>query len=176
MLASAQEMQSLLNSRMKNPFQLIWYQWMSRPHDEDSADQMFERIACASEKAQSLLNCRIIPVGAAFTAARKVPALQRLGESGNMLYRDGKHMQAGGPSMLAAYTTALSVMKCAGWETVSLSQSTWLPDRENTRAMRASNGKGGGMTHGEPEDLSAEEWEMIRRIAEQTVEDVFASP
>lgn len=174
MIADAKNLKTILKSNTRKSFDLVWFEWVSRPMGELSDSEMYDLIQSASLKAAKELKIKtVIPVGSAFQNARQVPILAELGDSpqGNLLYSDNIHMQAGIPSLLAAYTTAAAILDKLGYDPELIMNSTWVPTDENVKQLRATRGNGGGMTHGYLTGITDENIYSIKLIAINTVKN-----
>lgn len=163
------------------PFSLMMGQRLGA--DKNSA----EVIGVGMEFAKKKLGIAdYAPVGAAFLNARTNESLKELGEhtraddgyTYGMLYDN--HMQAGIPALLAAYTVALTILKCIGEQHRSIYGSTFVPTLE--RCISIGVCKDGGdnqegynlsppFTHGAPHGVDNENIKAIQEIAVLTVKD-----
>ena len=157
------------------PFSLMWFEWMGRATDDFTATEMFEKIAHTAETVLEKMGVQdVVPVGAAFHSALTVESLAALGEGGGMLYSDNRHMNAGIPALLATYTTALKIAAWFGRKSAGIYGSSFVPDAEKVVAINASDGTGGGMTHGDPAGVTAENIRLIQEIANMAIKKPFA--
>lgn len=155
----------ILQQHAQKPFSAMWFQWMARPNDDYTAAEMYDLITAGSKKVlQSMGIQDYVPVGTAIQSARTNAALQALGDSGDLLYSDQVHMQAGIPALIAAYTTALKVLEWYGRRYTGLYGCTFVPDSDSALAINAT-----GLTHGAPVGVTAENIRMAQEIAAAAV-------
>ena len=177
MTADAQQLIEQLRAQAKKPFALMWFEWIGRPEGNYTSDQMAEKIRTASLYVQSKLDIdAVIPVGDAFQAARADERLRSIGSSpdGNLMYIDNVHMQAGLPSLLAAYTTAAAVLRYYGMDSSALEYSMWTPSLENAMKINATNAEGSTFTHGFPDGVTAANIALAKQIAIDSVNNFGA--
>lgn len=165
-VAPARELMRLLQTNARTPFSLLWWQWMSRPTGDYTALDMFNKIVYATNKVMEKVGVRdYIPVGAAIQSARTHPVLGKLGGGGDMLHTDARHMNAGIPALLAAYVAALKIAEWAGYKASGVYSSSFMPTASQVVSMNASNGNGGGMTHGDPVGVTTINVQRAQEIA-----------
>lgn len=172
MLAEAARLSGWLRYNAQKPFALMWLEWVGRPFGEHSADEMAQKIHNASVRAQSELDiAAVIPVGDAFQIAREDEALRKIGTgpSGNLMYRDNVHMQAGLPALLASYTAAAAILHHYGLDVERIENAVWIPTEENVVKIRANNEEGSTFTHGFPEGVTAQNVALAKKIAAESV-------
>ena len=168
MLDHSRELMGILRGQEGEDATFVWFEWISRSQDDYDDEAMYRFISDASKKAMEDDELKVmIPVGTAMQSARTNPDLAALGESDthNLLYKDNIHMQAGLPALLATYTTALKIAEWYGEDPEKISFPDWLPTPESVREINASNGMGGGMTHGDPQGVTEEHLSLIKKIA-----------
>lgn len=164
----------ILQTDAPKPFQMMWFQVMGRDDDSKGAvvpaAEMYANHVAATKRVMDETGVLdYIPVGTALQNARTNATLQALGAGGNMLYSDNKHINAGLPALLATYTTALKIVEWYGRKTAGLYGSTFVPTAETVNAMNASDGSGGGMTHGEPVGVTDANIRAAQEIAVMAV-------
>ena len=90
------------------------------------------------------------------------------------MYIDNVHMQAGLPSLLAAYTTAAAVLRYYGMDSSALEYSMWTPSLENAMKINATNAEGSTFTHGFPDGVTAANIALAKQIAIDSVNNFGA--
>ena len=172
MIADAGRLTDWLKYSAQKPFTLMWLEWIGRPEGELSADVMAQKIHDATVYAAPRMHVdAVVPIGDAFQIARQDEVLRTIGTgpSGYLMYQDNVHMQAGLPSLLAAYTTAAAILRYYGLDAERIERSTWIPTDENVVKIKANNEEGGTFTHGLPEGVTAENVALAKKIAVESV-------
>lgn len=126
--------QPYLNDIVKSLFgyaqRSIRFGWLFTPSKQTTLNVSvtdYENIAaCVQRVMNETAVDFIIPAGTALQNARTVPALQALGDSGNMTY--DQHLQGGIPCLVEAYAYALSVLREMGMNYRSMYGDSFTPD------------------------------------------------
>lgn len=155
----------ILQENALKPFSLMWFQWMGRATEDNTATEMFGYIAHATDVTMRRIGIQAyIPVGAAFHSALTVESLAALGEGGGMLYSDNRHLNAGIPALLATYTTALKIAEWVGRPCTGIYGTKFVPNADTVAKLNV-----GDMMHGSPSGVTAENIRMIQEIAVNAV-------
>lgn len=167
------QLMRILQTDAVKPFQMMWFQVMGRDDDSTgvvvTADVMYQNHVAATNRVMDETGVLdYIPVGTALQNARTNATLQALGDGGNMLYSDNKHINAGLPALLATYTVALKIAEWYGRKTSGIYGSAFVPTAEAVRAMNVLDDKS-SMTHGEPVGVTEENIRAAQEIAVMAV-------
>lgn len=166
MITNARTLLRIFQSNAPKPFSCVWFEHFPRPNGSLSEDDMFLRYKASVEAVMANLGITgYIPTGTAIQNARTNLTLKALGDGGDMLYSDDTHLQAGIPALISAYTIANKLLEWSGNGDRSVLASTWMPTAENVVAINASNGSGGGMTHGDPQGVTTANVQAAQEIA-----------
>ena len=147
--------QPYLNDIVKSLFgyaqRSIRFGWLFTPSKQTTLSASvtdYENIsACVQRVMNETAVDFIIPAGTALQNARTVPALQALGDSGNMTYQ--QHMQSGIPCLVEAYAYTLSILREIGMNYRSVYADSFIPDstwETNTGMTSLMDGSPVGLT------------------------------
>ena len=168
MYASASELLGILRKEAGYPFEPVWFEWPGRQHGLRTSSQMHALVRAASAEIPARTQIKtVVPVGTAIQTAREDPDLSGIGSSpeGALMFSDNMHLQAGLPALLSAYTTAAGILAMEGMDPAAVRNAAFVPTRENALAIRATNGRQGGMTHGDPDGVTDRTIRIAAEIA-----------
>lgn len=167
MISATRKLLRIVQKESKHPFMAVWGQQMGRRYSwprtisegesyiiEYNSRQMYEKIRDATNRIMNETGMQdYIPVGSALEMARTNSLFANFGEGGNMLWSDGKHLNAGLPVLLAGYCFALKLLEWSGNKSIGIYNSSFVPTAENACLIHATIAATGnpGMTHGYPQ-------------------------
>lgn len=162
----------ILQKNSPRPFTYMTNQWHGRPQGAYTSEQMWEKIVDATEKVMDEVGfADYVPIGTALQSARTNSTLKALGDGDMLFAEDSKHIAAGLPALIAAYTIAAKILEWAGLRTTGIYKSTWKPTSANAIAIdvRGESVHPIVMTHGDSVGVTDANMRAAQEIAVMAV-------
>lgn len=173
----------ILQENAPKPFAAVTFQWLGRISGAMTSAEVFAGIAERINVVMDRLGLMdYVPIGCAMQSARTNSTLQAIGEEDanpkdptkfgeDMMCWDGKHMQAGLPALISAYTIALKIAEWTGNKETGIYGSKFVPTEEYVKAINAAAGGDytTSMTHGTLQGITAENIRLAQEIAVMAV-------
>lgn len=171
-VAPSRQLLRILQKNSPRPFTYMTNLWHGRPLGAYTSEQMWEKIVDATEKVMDEVGfADYVPVGTALQSARTNSTLKALGDGDMLFDEDSKHIAAGVPALICAYTIVAKILEWAGLRTTGIYKSTWKPTDANCIAI-AARGESVHpivMTHGDSVGVTDANMRAAQEIAVMAV-------